>query len=402
MTFLQKYLAFNQGNECPENYHLWSALCLASAVISRKVYINWGQERLYCNLYVCLVGKQGLRKSTAKNVAQSIVEENFSDIPCGADVSSSQGISTWLASEECTRVFTDEKGIVTEFHPGTFFMNELKHFLGIAPQNMIEFLTDIYDKPFFKSKYKNSTSDVFPKPYLVILACETPSWILSKLKVEMISGGFARRLVPIHELNKRCAIPRPFMTVEMEKWKTECIDTLTKCRSLVGPLVWDPAAITFYDEYYMELQKRIPEDPLMEGFHSSKHTQILKVAMILTVVERQDLYLTREMIELAIGIVERIVPGIEKLYHGAGRNELAQPVERLLEFIIAKGGLVSEKEFLVAAGRDMTPYEANGVLINLLKTEQLIQLQQTLPSGLTRKVVATPEKTALLNSKPSA
>jgi hypothetical protein len=391
MSYLEDYLSFNTGNESPENFHIWSALCLASAVISRKVYIDWGQSREYPNLYVCLVGRQGMRKSTAMRIARDILEDHFPEIPLAADVSSSQGISKWLSSDECMRGFTDENGIAVEYHPGAFFINELKHFLGINPQNMLEYLTDMYDKKTFKSMYKNVSSESYPNPYLIVLACETQDWILSKLRMEMISGGFARRLIPVFERNKRCAIARPYITTEGIATRARVIERLKEAKKLVGPFIWDSDAHQYYDSYYAKLQKTVPKDALMEGFHSSKHTQILKIAMILSVLEYQSLRLTTEMIIIATGLVDRVEPGIEELYKGTGRNDLAVPTERLIQWVVARGGYVTEKEFRIVAYRDMDYREAMNVLEHLKKTEQLIHCRMNV-NGTPREMIMTPEE----------
>ena len=391
MSYLEDYLTFNVGNESPENFHIWTALCVASAIISRKVYIDWGQSREYPNLYVCLVGRQGMRKTSAMLKGKDIIEDHFPEVPVAADVSSSQGVSKWLSSDECMRGFTDENGIAVEYHPGCFFINELKHFLGINPQNMLEYLTDMYDKKTFKSMYKNVTSESYPNPYVVILACETQDWILNKLKVEMISGGFARRLIPIFEQSKRCSIPRPFITVEGIKVRMRVVERLKEAKKLIGPFKWDSDAETFYDTYYNNLQKTVPKDALMEGFHSSKHTQVLKVAMILSALEYQSLRLSTEMLMVSIGLVDRIEPGIEKLYRGTGRNDLALPTTRLIEWVQAKGGYVEEKVFRMMAYRDMDNRETMNVLEHLKKTEQLILCSMNV-NGVNRQLICTPEK----------
>lgn len=397
MPFLKDYLYFNSGNEAPENYHIWSSLALISSVVSRKVYMDWTQSRVYPNLYICLVGRQGSRKSTAKDIARDILEDHFPEIPCGADVTSSQAITKRLADSDCTVAFTDEFGASVEIHPCSFFINELKHFLGISPQNMLEFLTDIYDRKFIKTDYKNSGMDIIPNPYIVMLACETPEWILSKLKTEIISGGFARRLIPVFESKKRCNIPEPFMDEDMAKAKVRVVETLKKAKGLVGPMSWEPEAKKFYDEWYMGLKN--PDDPLMEGFYSSKHTQILKVAMLLTAVEYNDRVLRKEIIEVSMALVERIEPGMCLLYKGAGRNELAQPTERLLTWVTSRGGIVSEKEFRLTADRDMNPREAYSVMQHLQQTDQIRILEETLPSGMKRKMIATLAKATELAGK---
>ena len=136
----------------------------------------------------------------------------------------------------------------------------------------------------------------------------------------------------------------------------------------------------------------------MEGFHSSKHTQILKVAMLLTVVENGNLALTEDMLKVAIGLIERIEPGMEELYKGAGRNELAQPTERLIVWLNLKGGVVPEKEFLLTANRDMDPREAYSVMQHLQKTDQIVILEEKFANGRTRRLVATKTKADSLAS----
>src|SRR6266436_560435 len=401
MSFLSDYLFFNGGNECPESYHIWSAITLLSSVISRKVYLDWGQHRIYPNLYVCLIGSQGSRKTTASDVVRDILTDHFPKIPRGASVTSSQAISTYMGHDDNIRCFEDENKILQEYHPYVIIANELKHFLGINPENMIRFLTDIYDRKWWDTNYKNVESEGFPNPYVVLLACETPGWIVDNLKIEIISGGFARRLIPIYETTIREPVDWPFMTDKMWKVRSEVIEKLKKVEKLVGPFTYTDEMRQFYKEWYYQIRKTPQNDPTMEGFFSSMHTQMLKVAMLLTIVEYGDLLLRKNMVEISIALLDRVVPKMRELYSSAGRNELAKPTGVLLQILNAAGGIMLEKQFLAIAFKDMDPRESYSVMRYLEQTEQIFMVEKVV-NGVTKKMVWTPACAAALKRPKSS
>lgn len=398
MPFLKDYLFFNSGNEGPENYHIFSALSLASSVIRRKVYLEWGLQRIYTNLYTCLVGTQGSRKGVGKDHARDIHVEFFPNIPIGPSVSSPQAICKELASDACTMAFNDDQGVTDEVHSMSFYIGELKHFLGINQIGMIDLLTDAYDNKYIDTNYISREKEIIPNPYLVLLACETPEWILTRLKTDVISGGFARRIILVYEKAVRERIALPFVTPDMLKARDRVVSDLKELSKMVGRMVWTPEASKFYENWYTTL--KAPPDRLMEGYYSSKHTQMLKIATILTLIENKNFLLTPEILQLSIALLDRIEPGMTELLSGVGRNELAQPTDRLLSYVKSRGGLITEKEFLIAAHRDMTPSEANGVLVHLIKTEQLVMLSETTKAGIIRKIVATKDRAESLATKP--
>ena len=355
MPFLADYLAFNEGNECPENFHIWSALVLLSTVTCRKIYLPWGQDVLHPNLYVGLIGRQGSRKSYAKDRALDILTDHFPDIPTAASITSHQQIAKEMASDEFTRAYQDENKQSCEVHPLAIFVNEFKNFLNVDPRGMLNWLTDIYDRKVFSARYRTQGSFLVSNPYVTLLACETPEEITMNLKINVMSGGFARRFIPVYELRKRCSIPRPFMTPEMQRIKDQVILRTKQVAQLVGPFQWGPGCQEFYDHWYMSIKD--PSDPLMEGFYSSKHVQALKVAMLLTAADHLDLTLRTETVQVAIGLLDRIEPNMLTLYAGMGRNPLTAPTEHLMAMMESRDGIMTEKDFMMIAQKDMNGLE---------------------------------------------
>lgn len=412
MPFLRDLLFYNSGNECPENYIIFAGLATASAVCCRRAYIDWPPNRLYPNIYPFLIGDQGSRKGVAKQVMFHFLLKDFPLVPRGASTTSPQAITKKLASQDCIIGFKDENDVYQEAHVLVFCVGELKHFLGLNQSGMIDLFTDAYDEIYLEADYKNTGNDPIPNPYLVLLACETPDWILTRLKTELISGGFARRIIPVYEKEKRCAIPSPFVTPDMEKARERCVADLQKLEQKFGRVSLSPDAAEYYSAWYIKHEKNPPSDPLAKGFHSSQHAQVLKIGCLLTLLERDEMVMDLELLQVSISLIDRIVPGMLELFSGAGRNQLALPTKRLVQWIEAKGGRCSEKDFRLFADRDMDPREVEGVIKHLFNTEQIFPYNESrgtitrkmfaLPDYYKEKIVPMASKSASVAATPSA
>src|SRR5947207_6720036 len=91
-SFIHSYLEYNANNECPVEYHIWSALVVLAATTQRRVFLRHGYFDIHPNLYVTLVGKQGFRKSTAKDIARELFTSTFPNIALAASVQSREDI----------------------------------------------------------------------------------------------------------------------------------------------------------------------------------------------------------------------------------------------------------------------------------------------------------------------
>ena len=387
MGYLQDYLTYNKGNECPEAYHVWSALSVLSSVVSRKVWLDLGYFHVLCNLYTCLVGEQGGRKTVAKDIAYDLLKEVEPTLPCSGESMTKEAITRFMASEECTRFFTMPDGAPVEYHPFTIFITELKNFLSINIAGMLDFLTTIYDRKFYDVITKHQGTDVLVNPYVVLLACETPDWIVSRLRESIISVGFSRRMVWVYSnVDKRIAFP--VVTPEASAAWLRVKDCLRRASQLVGEFRMDDATRSFYQLWY-ESQK-LPDDPLIRGYVRVKHILALKTAMLIAIGEQQELLLRKEYLELAIALLESNEKDLPRLTQGAGRNVLAHPAVRLLETVEKAGGFISEKDLRRVMFAQLDNAEFYSVLQHLTTTEQLRVIEDK-RGPVVRRCIATPE-----------
>lgn len=371
MPFLNDYILFNSDNECHRNYHLWSGLFLLAATAGRKFYCKQGYFDIHPNLYICLVGKQGNRKSTAKDIARDIFADACPNIPIGASVQSREDIVKHMAHDDQIRFFTDENGQPIEYRPIVFFVNELKNFLSINPQGMIEFLTDIYDRKYFDASTIKRGLEKIINPCVNFLGCETPSWIVDRLKMNIISGGFARRVIYVYEIEEGRKIAFPNPSAEALAARERCVNHLRRIDQMPGgEMLWDDDAKEYYTKWYNEI--KAPEDETMAGYYRSKHIQAIKGAMSLGLGEdTPKLRITKANLEIIIAMLDTLEINMPRLSIAAGRNELAVPTQRALELLEAHGGYMREKQLRILIGRDLNPMEQMSVLNYLQRdTEQ--------------------------------
>lgn len=394
--FIQDFIFYNSGNMCPIRFHRWAAVATLAMAVGRRVYVEHNYFRIYTDHYICLVGEQGTRKTTAKDIAKAMLLEAIPNYPQGASVMSREKIVERLCDDDITkRTFTDEQGATIDWHPLAFFVNELKNFLSINPQGMIEFLTDIYETKYFASDTIKHGLQPVINPCINILACETPKWIVQNLKTNIISGGFSRRMLFVYEPEEPERITFPSIPPGGVEARRRCVVHLAKIQNISGPFSWDSEATKAkFDTWNRSLPK--VEDEVMAGFYRNKDILALRTAMCIALAQPEPkLLLTWELIETAIAFLYTVEEHLPKLTVAAGRNVLSVPTQELLQMLEAKGGEVSEKEFHRVATKQMMESEYMSVKKALKETDQIFIVPKELKynGSVTRvEVILSPKR----------
>lgn len=407
MSLLTDFWTYCSCYEIPRNYAIWAGVGLLSATVNRKVYVRQGDILIHGTMYICLVGEQGGKKSTSKDFARDLFTEAFPDMPIGAAMQSREEIIKFLASEDSPRAYKDaESGVLVEYHPYAFFINELKNFLSFNPAGMIEFLTDIYDRQSFDARTLKRGAEVIERPALTILACETPGWIIEKLKTNIISGGFSRRMVYVYEIEDPqtlvdTARPRPKISAAARSAMQSIQKHLLKIGNINGEFIWTPEAEKFFDDWYLQNRRTLPDDPVMRGYRRTKDVQLLKVAMLVAMsYPSPKLVLTVELLEEALAMLNAIETNMPRLSIAAGRNILAIPQQKILDIIEQAGGKMPEKELMRKMGADLNPMELASVIRYLKDSDQLFAIPDPIPGTDLKRTVLV-NRGYVLRSKKS-
>ena len=359
-NFLSDYLLYNSGNECPPNYHVWSALAVVASTVGPKVHFDYQYIKIFLNPYIILVGEQGNGKTFSKDIAYDMLKRAIPTLPMSAECTSKESIVQWMSEDDQARQYkpSDEKDVdPIEYRPFTIFITELKNFVSVNPAGMLDFLTTIYDRTgnVYDSRYRNQGNFCLVNPYVVFLACETPEWLTYRLKESIISGGFSRRCFFVYEISDKLFTKQPIITTEMRSAFARCIKHLEVTKHLVGTFRFGPDAESYFTSW--SEGRRLPPDTIMRGYVRSKHIQVIKVACLLACCEYPaTLVVSKQHVEMALDLMQRLEPNMFRLFQGVGANPLVHATSLALNIVDSLGGVVKERDVKVAmwnAARDV-------------------------------------------------
>lgn len=247
--FLKNFLAFNTGNECPQDYIMWSGIAVLSAAVGPRFFLDLQYFGLFCDIYIVLVGESGNRKTFARDQAVKVLRSVVEDVILCDDSGTHQGITAFMQKDEQVRYVIDYTGSRVSYRPYAMFCGELANFCQID-EGMATFLTDISDK--YHSGYTYRLKNELHKiehPYFTMLACTVPEFILDSLKSKDFSAGFGRRTVFV--CSEEMIFKKPTITPGAVEALIACKKRLREILQLHGKFTFEPEAERwFWNDWY--------------------------------------------------------------------------------------------------------------------------------------------------------
>jgi hypothetical protein len=330
-SWLLGYRDFTVDNEAPESYHLWVGLAVIAGAAQRKIYMKEKHREILSNLYVILAGPSGkTRKTTAIKIGEGFLRE----IP-GIHFSTKAGSVAAMISQLAEIAKTDK-----DHQSMTVISHELGTFLSNDPVAAVDIMTDLFDgNPGWDKQTISRGVEQIPKPWVNLIAGTTPRWMGDNFSDTFVEGGFAARCLFVYEKDKSKLIPRQEETPESVILRKKLINDLKHINALKGEMHFTKAGGEFYDAWYMDEPARYPvvEDPRTVGYYDRKHVHVQRVAMLLSLAERDDLTVDVPDLKAALTLLKLIEPGMSKAFSAVGKNEYATDMERVLEQIRRAG-----------------------------------------------------------------
>jgi hypothetical protein len=311
--FIQAHLEYTKNQQSPRIFHIWTAIGVVSAVLGRKIHMDRSYYKLYPNLYVVLVSPSGVgMKSTALDIGTELLETS------GIERAMLKGkiTSTRLVSRLAAVAASSTNG----FAELLIKSREFKVFTkGVMKDStLIEDLTDLYDCGPFDYETEHSVKAQIKMPYVTILGASTPEWLSGGGSMDMMSGGFGARIIPVTVLKDEKEIAWPQKTsLEMEL-QLKLVADLLDISLMDGVFYVTQGAKDFFESWYMGrkgLRKQL--DSRLDGYYSKKHDMVLKVAMILSAAQSGSKTVDIIHIRMAMAVLEENEKHLINAYQGA-------------------------------------------------------------------------------------
>lgn len=342
MSFVDQILAATKESESPRRYFYWSALCAISAVVYRNVYLNrFNAGHLFANIYVLLVGKSGIKKGPAINLARTLVDM----VDCTRVIHGRTSIQA-VINEAGTAITKEAGGLITD---ARVFLtaSEFASFI-IEDPAALTILTDLYDTHYHTPEYVNRTiaraKERLKNPYFVLFGASNEIHLREVLPPNAIGGGFLARTAMIYA-DKSAGINPLTEAPEVELQYTPLVEYLTQISKLKGEFRWSKTGKSIFEEWYLAFKAQDHEDET--GTIERLHDHVSKTAMLLA-LSRLSLTLEEGDITEAIRACMDFIPGTKRVAIGAIGKSISAPGTAVLlrELITVEGHKISRKDAL--------------------------------------------------------
>lgn len=387
---LQKYLAYVENTETPRIMHIWAFMTCAGACMGRKVWLPFGFENIYPNLFTLLVGPPGSRKSTAIKITQKLVRR-ATNVRFAPDDTAGQRKGLIRAMEGKDHQVDDEEikklEIAAEIldletlgnveisssphdaHSIFAIASEFSSFIGHNAIDLCNFLNKVYDGEDYD--YKISEKEhILKEPLLSILGGTTATNIADTIPAAAIGHGFTSRIIFVYANKKYKKVARPKkLDKELEKELLELFGTLFY--NYEGPMLESKAAQQLIEDLY-ECEVEL-NDPRFIYYLDRRQGHLLKASMILAALRKSMVIDAQDILEAnkILTYTEKTMPEALGEY---GLSKLATAKQKMVEFLQHAKGPVSEDILFVIMQRDMQRVDFLNSLMELCNAGKIKQV----------------------------
>ncbi len=359
MTSLEKWREVTSGLMSPQSIIDFSWYSAVGMFLNRKVWMGDFSRPLFTNTFIVIVGPAGIGKTLSimdlKKLALSIEDpekpvvrhvNGITEKPrmvriCANSTNFSAIIEDMCRSTKSSQqLFIKGKRFPYFFTPFHFVEDELSAILREKEGGaIVKALLKFYDSETYEYATRSHQIEKVHNPCVCLLAGTTPSFLQEAHDMGMFADGFSSRTIWLFEGKGRFEAPKPLpLTIEQEKIREQLKLRLIQISKIFGQVTESESTTAFVNDYFFT--KIAPAKEESAGFardyFARKMTHVYKLAMAVHFSDHDDLILTTEDYQKAIGLVEEVEPKMMLGLSTLGKNPLANMSNSVYSYISSK------------------------------------------------------------------
>lgn len=298
--------------DAPITFHILTGLCVLSMAINRRVWLPFGDTKIYANIYGLILAESSFfHKTTAIDIALGVLKKYSPDV-CMPRTFSEEALYKKLSEMEKNAI-------------GILAYGEFKTLLMLLQKNYNQGLTSFLTEECFKcedlvtrelvgsAKSKETKKFVIQNLFISILGGTTPDWFLNSVNKADFTGGFLARFLVLREKEKQRTCPFPCKVDESRK--DGLVAALVGLEMLSGEMTLSEEANARYDEWYKKIDGKVAKiekhQDILSAFYARHGNYVLKMAMLYAISVDRSLVISGEAIEKAIDLIEFFLKYVE-------------------------------------------------------------------------------------------
>jgi hypothetical protein len=374
-NFIRDFVFYTKGSETASLYALMSAFWGLSTAARREFGLVWGDELLYPNLYVILVGAPNLGhkghamsriKKVMKGLAPLFMKQGnyreafMQDRSILSSKATSESLGILMANEHRTFFYAGDDPenpieiIASSGSQLPMCVDELTTFLSQANYNapLVDKLTDLYDnKDDDMDLTRSRGAEKYRDIYATFLSGTTPTHINTALPEQAKGGGFMSRVIFAHTDNYVKCFRSPGLAAGAPS-SDELTERLAWCVqnakynyhedgsfSVGGKYDFNNAASNYMDEWYKEWHKNTVAKMYEQNMTNNRaYLHVCKLACLIRAAEyRPGRDITVANVEDAISLVNYLASTSNSIFDEVGANEYNIARSKVVKYLVRKG-----------------------------------------------------------------
>lgn len=338
-SILKTYLDYTEGNETPEIFHFWVGVSILAGACERRIWIDTGFFKSALNFYLILVSPPGIcGKNTAFGLGYKLLKR--ADFNIIRDAVTKEKIIVEM--EDYKRIFNVPDTSKLFQHSSVTLVEEELNVLATTGQEMIKFLTSIYDTlDVYTYKTKNKGQYELVNPCLNLGGAAVPSWFSSNVGDDVANMGFIARCITVFENEPRGSYPIPCMTPQQVGLKDKIVAKLDEIGGMFGPINFSEDAKNFFTCWYEKNPIDITEDYRILGYLVRKRRiHVWKLSAIFAITNGRYIIEVNDVMG-AIEVLNYTEKKLQLAFSSLGSNKTAYIVNKLITYIANQGGKVT-------------------------------------------------------------
>jgi len=332
-NWIRAYMEFTRDTESPDAYHFWAGITAIGAATKRQCFLELNYFQVYPNHYTIIVGPSGARKSAAVALAAKVIGQ--ANIKKFSDKITAAALIKDLSEAAEKRI----DGSSIEFtSPLLIYSSELGVFMGpdAYGSGVISDLTDLYDcPPKWEKKTISRGAESVLGPYVSMLAASTPQTLKDVIPSPSVGQGFTSRIIFVWGGGRRRRAPIPVWDEGHTMLERNLVHDLKEISNLKGQFTFSHGGLKLYKQHYLDRPEPEEEyeDERLRGYASRKDIHTLKLAMALSLADRDTMDITERDMAGAIDAINWLDQGLPNVFSGHGSSATAEDVARIFREI---------------------------------------------------------------------
>src|SRR5581483_6219238 len=309
----------------------WAAIGIIGATLEQKVWLQTSAP-LYPNLYIFLVGHPGVGKTRTIMSAAKF----YRGLPEPHLAPTSMSMASMVdALVDAKRTIINLPNPPLEYNSMLICADELSAFMHKFDDEIIGGLTTFYDvtAPYSQRRRGNDLRILIKHPQLSILSGTTPSNLIKFMPENAWDQGFTSRVIMV--FSDQRIISDDFFAHTSRDAPSDMVHDLAIINSLIGQFSATEDYRAAINNWRKVGQGPVPNHPKLLHYNTRRLAHLLKLSMVAAVDVGNQLLLTKEVFNRAMGWLLEAEEVMPEIFKAGGTGADAKAMDEIFHYVLS-------------------------------------------------------------------